>query len=73
MAANRPHRIFSEPDGSSSTLAAVADASTEVAVGGWLSFHQSRNPGGGRQRFDSGEPLHQGVEEEAHTEGQSRV
>ena len=40
---------------------------------GRLSFPQSRNNGAGGQRFDSGEPLHHGVEEEAHTEGKSRV
>ena len=38
-----------------------------------LNFPQSRNPGAGRQRFDSGEPFRDSVEEEAHTEGQSRV
>ena len=40
---------------------------------GRLSFPRSRNPGARRQRFDSGEPLHRGVEEEAHPERKSRV
>jgi hypothetical protein len=40
---------------------------------GRLSFPKSRNPGAGRQRFDGGEPLHHGVEEEAHPERKSRV
>jgi diketogulonate reductase-like aldo/keto reductase len=33
---------------------------------------KSRNPGAGRQRFVSGEPLHHGVEEEAHPKRESR-
>jgi hypothetical protein len=33
----------------------------------------SEIPGRGAQRFDSSEPLHHGVEEEAHSERKSRV
>jgi hypothetical protein len=40
---------------------------------GRLSFPRSRNPGAERQRFDSGKPLHHGVEEEAHPERKSQV
>jgi hypothetical protein len=48
-------------------------AAEAVPCRGRLSFPRSRNPGARRQRFDSGKPLHHGVEEEAHPERKSQV